>query len=110
MDFIYKEIELMDGHIIEQCGSKRPCYCPVIAVPKPGAAQGVWRLAQDLRALNKVTIVNYVGLPDPCDLAYRLAGSFFITEFDFASGYWQTTLHKDDRYKTAFMLPDGRMY
>ncbi len=24
VDFIYKEIELMDGHIIEPCGSKRP--------------------------------------------------------------------------------------
>ena len=38
VDLIYKEIELMDGHIIEPCGNKRPCYYPVIAVPKPGAA------------------------------------------------------------------------
>jgi len=27
VDFIYKEIELMDGHIIEPCRNKRPCYC-----------------------------------------------------------------------------------
>mmetsp|Transcript_10862 Transcript_10862/g.32697 ORF Transcript_10862/g.32697 Transcript_10862/m.32697 type:complete len:453 (+) Transcript_10862:36-1394(+) len=54
--------------------------------------------------------MDYFGLPDPCDMAYMMAGSFFITEFDFASGYWQILVAKEDRYKTCFKLRDGRTY
>ena len=34
----------------------------------------------------------------------------YITEIDLASGYWNIWITKEDRYKTAFQLPDGRVY
>ena len=95
--------------ILSECDHCR-CYCPALAVNKPGAPPGVWRFAHDLRPVNAKTIMDYFGLPDPCDMAYRMAGAYFITGFDFASGYWQIRLHVDDRYKTAFRLRDGRTF
>ena len=43
-------------------------------------------------------------------LAYELSGAAYITEIDLASGYWNIWITKEDRYKTAFQLPDGRVY
>ena len=43
-------------------------------------------------------------------LAYELSGAAYITEIDLASGYWNIWITKKDRYKTAFQLPDGRVY
>ena len=107
LQFTYDQIEgMVSAGQIERCRHAR-CYCPILAVPKPGAAPGVWRLAHDLRAINAITIMDYFGLPDPTDMAYIMAGSFFITEFDFASGYWQIMVAKEDRYKTCFKLRDG---
>ena len=76
----------------------------------PGAPEGVWRLAQDFRELNKTTVINYFGLPDPMDMAINMAGSEYISELVLASACWQIQIAEEDRYKTAFMLPDGRTF
>ena len=38
-----------------------------------------------------------------------MAGSYFITELDLASAYWQMLVDPRDRHKAAFMCPDGRI-
>jgi len=44
------------------------------------------------------------------DLAEELSGAFYITEFDFGSAYWQIVINPAHRFKTAFRLPDGRIF
>ena len=41
-------------------------------------------------------------------MAYESSGAAYITEIDLASGYWNIWITKEDRYKTAFQLPDGQ--
>ena len=101
MKFIYEQVDAgVSAGIFSPC-LECTCFCPLLAVPKPGAPEGVWRLAQDFRELNKTTVINYFGLPDPMDMAINMAGSEYISELDLASAYWQIQIAQEDRYKTA---------
>ena len=108
--FLHDYADDLYKHGIIEDADKRCCITPALAVTKPGAPAGVFRFAQDFRAGNKFTLTDRHGLPRPIDVAYELSGAAHITEIDLASGYWNIWITKKDRYKTAFQLPDGRVY
>ena len=108
--FLHEYAEELYKHGIIEDADQRCCITPALAVTKPGASAGVFRFAQDFRAGNKFTLTDRHGLPRPIDIAHELSGAAYITEIDLASGYWNIWITKEDRYKTAFQLPDGRVY
>ena len=78
---------------------------PVIFVKEPDGS-GL-RMCVDYRGLNSITTRDRYPFPyieDPID---RLHGSRVFTKLDLASGNHQLRIHPDDRYKTAFVAPDG---
>ena len=74
-----EQIPLMEAEgLIEKCHDATG-YTSLVVVKKPGSGPVRWRIAHDLRELNKVTKLYYFGLPGPCSIAYRLAGSYYTT-------------------------------
>mmetsp|Transcript_27869 Transcript_27869/g.83740 ORF Transcript_27869/g.83740 Transcript_27869/m.83740 type:complete len:736 (+) Transcript_27869:1836-4043(+) len=109
-DFLNKYANELQQHgLIEDC-DRRTCISQAMATHKADAAPGIFRFVTDYRKVNEFTVDDHMGLPFIWDLAYELAGCKWITELDLASGYWQIGVMKKDRYKTAFKVPDGRVF
>ena len=68
---------------------------------------GSYRFCVDYRKLNKLTVKDSHPLPRTDDTLDALSGSVYFTTVDLSSGYWQVTVHPDDREKTAFTTGDG---
>ena len=65
------------------------------------------RLCIDFRRLNKKTIADKQPLPYNADVIDRLQDSRFFSKLDFASGYWQVSMHPNDIQKTGFETEEG---
>ena len=46
-------------------------------------------------------------IPIKDELIRRIRGKQVFSKFDLKSGFWQLKIHLDDRYKTAFIMPQG---
>ncbi|GJS94097.1 putative reverse transcriptase domain-containing protein [Tanacetum coccineum] len=89
--------ELKDKGFIRP--SLSPWGAPVLFVKKK---DGSFRMCNDYRELNKLTVKNRYPLPRIDDLFDQLQGSQFFSKIDLRSGYHQLRLHEDDILKIAF--------
>ena len=94
--------EMLTGGQIE--ASNCPWSSPVVLVTKK---DGGTRFCVDYRQLNDATIKDAYPLPRIDDTLDMLAGKQWFSTLDLASGYWQVSLSKDARAKTAFATHSG---
>ncbi|UYV83981.1 hypothetical protein LAZ67_X000778 [Cordylochernes scorpioides] len=66
-----------------------------------------WRFCADYRGSNKVTKKDVYPLPQIDDALDSLRGKKSYTLVDLKSGFCQIEIDKEDREKTAFVMPDG---
>ena len=94
--------EMLTGGQIE--ASDSPWSSPVVMVTKK---DGGTRFCVDYRQLNDVTIKDAYPLPRIDDTLDMLAGKQWFSTRDLASGYWQVSLSREARAKTAFATHSG---
>lgn len=94
--------ELLQNGIVQPSSSSYAS--PVVLVRKK---TGDYRLCIDYRALNKKTVRENYPMPLIDDQLDVLAGHQYYTTLDLASGYYQIPIREEDKYKTAFVTPDG---
>lgn len=76
---------------------------PVLVRKKDGSL----RYCIDFRGLNKVTTKDAFPLPNMNDCLESLKGSYFLSTLDMQAAYWNITVHRDDKHKTAFITKYG---
>lgn len=86
------------------CDSSSEYASPLLGVKKK---TGEERLCVDYRALNAITKKDKYPLPLIEDQLDRLQGKYCFTTLDPASGYYQVSMAKESRAKTAFVTPGG---
>lgn len=86
---------MLEMGVIER--ASRTWSLPIILVEKK---DGTLRFCVDYRRLNDATIKDFYPLPRIDDVLDRLGGATFLTTLDLFKGYWQTSLHLQDRVKT----------
>ncbi len=94
--------EMLQHNIIEN--SKSPYASPALLVKKKDAS---WRFCIDFRSLNAITLEDNFPLPRIESMLDKLGQAKFFSVLDLASGYWQVPIKQSDRYKTAFIVPEG---
>ena len=65
------------------------------------------RLAVDYRYVNKFTRGDAFPIQDISSLIQRIGRAKYITTCDAKSGYYQTSVHPDHRWLTAFVCDEG---
>ena len=69
---------------------------------------GTWRMVVDYKKLNNITIKDNHPLPNMEQAIQILGGGYkFFSKLDMKSGFWQIPIKEKDKYKTAFITPDG---
>ena len=69
------------------------CFSLVIVRKK----DNTWRLCIDFRALNAVTVKDFMRLPRINIILDSLGGSIYYTSFDLIAGYWQIALDPEKK-------------
>ena len=99
--------ELLQHDIIEP--SVSPYQSPVVAIPKR-QSPGEWRVAVDMRKLNKVCKPMSFPLPTletVFDCIAQGKPKYFST-LDLRSGFYQIKLTEESKHKTAFVTHQGQ--
>lgn len=94
--------ELLEVGAIEE--SESPYAAPVVVVDKKN---GEHRLCIDYRKLNSQTVRDAFPLPHLNTLVFKMRQAKLFSVMDLKSGYYQIPLNPKDRYKSAFVTPDG---
>ncbi|KAL0307709.1 UNVERIFIED_CONTAM: polyprotein [Sesamum calycinum] len=83
--------------------------CPAFYVNKrTERIRGKKRLVIDYKALNHFLLDDKFPLPKTKVLFSYLAKAQIFSKFDLKSGFWQLGIDPNDRYKTAFCLPNAQ--
>ncbi|CAF4266608.1 unnamed protein product [Rotaria sp. Silwood2] len=90
-------------------GLIRPSYSPYAAPALLVAKHdGTWRMVVDYKKINNITIKDNHPLPNMEQAIQVLGGGYkFFSKLDMKSGFWQILIKQEDKYKTAFITPDG---
>ncbi|CAF4957616.1 unnamed protein product [Rotaria sp. Silwood1] len=85
--------------------SDSPYAAPALLVAKQ---DGTWRMVVDYKKLNNITIKDNHPLPNMEQAIQLLGGGYnFFSKLDMKSGFWQLPIKEEDKFKTAFITPDG---
>ena len=107
---IQKEIdnqieELLRHGIIEP--STSAWSSPVVMVKKP---DGSYRMAVDYRIINRHTLPRNFPVPRLSDIFDQIGETKpqYFSTLDMSSGFWQISVHPDDKDKTAFVTKNAK--
>ena len=85
-------------------------YCsPSVMVKKAGTNPVEYRLTQDFRALNAITIFDAEPMPSIDSALHKFNNSKFITEIDITRAYYHIKLAPESQKLTAFCTSRGLM-
>ena len=105
----FKEIlqSMVDRNIIVPSSSpyNSPAFLVFKKNPKSSKANDVWRLVNDLSAINEHTLDMRNDPPTIDCLISALAGSDWFSSTDAVQSFWQLPLHERSREVTAFTVP-----
>jgi hypothetical protein len=107
-EYCQKEItELLERKLIEI--SRSPWACPAFYVNKHSEQKrGKPRMVINYRALNDALLPIRFPLPSKELLFSKIGKCNVFSKFDLKSGFWQIGIIPKDRYKTAFVVPNGQ--
>ena len=94
--------EMLTGGQIEPSDS--PWSSPLVLVTKK---DGGTRFCVDYRRLNDATVKDAYPMPRIDDALDMLVSKRWFSTLDLASGYWQVSLSREARVKTAFATHSG---
>lgn len=101
---IERQIEnLLNRGLIEQ--STSPYAAPVTLADKKECKKS--RLCIDFSRLNKILVDESQPFLKVEDILDKLVDRKYFTKIDLNSAFWSVPLHKDDRFKTAFVTKQG---
>ncbi|KAK0576587.1 hypothetical protein LWI29_020181 [Acer saccharum] len=99
--------ELLRQGLIEHTSS--PWACQAFYVEKSSELlRGKKRLVVDYKPLNLFLRDDKFPVPRPNVLFSQLPGATIFSKFDLKGAFWQIGIHPDERYKTAFCLPNAQ--
>ena len=99
--------KMLDMGIIQPSNSE---FCsPSVMVKKAGKSADEYRLTQDFRALNAITVFDAEPMPEIETDLHKFAGAKYISEIDITRAYYQVPLSKESRKYTAFCTSKGLM-
>ncbi|KAK0572645.1 hypothetical protein LWI29_034803 [Acer saccharum] len=99
--------ELLRQGLIEHTSS--PWACQAFYVEKRSELlRGKKRLVVDYKPLNLFLRDDKFPVPRPNVLFSQLPGATIFSKFDLKGAFWQIGIHPDERYKTAFCLPNAQ--
>ncbi|CAF4616452.1 unnamed protein product [Rotaria sp. Silwood2] len=101
---MYKIIqELLHYGLIRPSDS--PYAAPALLVSKK---DGAWRMVVDYKKLNNITLKDNHPIPNMEQAIQLLGGGYnFFSKLNMKSGFWQIPINEEDKFKTAFITPDG---
>lgn len=108
LEYCKKEIqELLQRKLIEN--SRSPWACPAFYVNKHSEQKrGKPRMVINYKALNDALLPLRFPLPSKELLFSKIGKCNVFSKFDLKSGFWQIGIFPADRYKTAFVVPQGQ--
>jgi len=88
--------------------SKSPIACFAFYVNKHAEiARGKPRLVVNYKPLNDILDYDAYPLPKPSMILAQISRSKIFSKFDLKSGFWQVGIREEDKWKTAFSVPEG---
>lgn len=96
---------MLELGVVEECES--PWSSPVLIVRKK---DGSPRFCLDSRKLNSVTKKDAYKLPYISAILDNLKNAKYLSSIDLSKSFWQTSIQKEDRDKTAFYIPTRGTY
>ena len=95
---------MLNASMISKAPANTPLAAPFFFVWKKDSTR---RPVIDYRKLNDITIKDSFPLPRINETLECMHGAKLFSKFNLKMGYNQLSIKKEDRWKTAFMTPDG---
>jgi len=96
---------MLENGIIEP--SRSAWSLPIVVIKKK---DGFYRFCIDFRKINEVTEKDAYSLLHVTVTLDKLRGARYLSILDLKSGYWQTPLHPESRFVTAFTVPGKGLF
>lgn len=108
LEYCKTEIQdLLNRKLIEN--NRSPWACPAFYVNKHSEQKrGKPRMVINYRALNEALLPIRYPLPSKELLFSKIGKCNVFSKFDLKSGFWQIGIVPQDRFKTAFVVPEGQ--